>query len=415
MSESERTAETAHCRWDMKAWFWVLLCAAGIYGVAPLARGIQEYIYATLGSAFFTYFVLTAIVSTVAFVLYLFIYKLEIRGPGRYLWIAASAGLYVYFTFQLREHPEEAVHLLEYALLSLLVFRALSRTVQDKTIYVSCLLMVALFGLLDESIQWLLPSRVWDYKDVAVNVLGGALSILALGKGVKPRIIGSPVQRHSLTILAALVSVNLLSFGLCLSNTPDAVNKYAAIIKPLSWLKQEEPMTEYGYKHWLPDNGVVFSRMTLQELKTNDAAGWTVNEDQLSEGLSRGERLDTLKKVYTPYTNRFLYEFLVHVIRRDRELHDFTKTKDPETRLTAFKENQIVENYFSNTLIQSGLAWTGREFAIIGDTTSMAGEDYSSKTGKLITSFTLREVWYFIVIFLGVMWGVVGMFKRRLS
>jgi VanZ family protein len=45
-----------------------------------------------------------------------------------------------------------------------------------RTIVISSIL-VFIIGLVDEFIQWLLPNRVGDLRDVAMNTIGGLLGI----------------------------------------------------------------------------------------------------------------------------------------------------------------------------------------------------------------------------------------------
>lgn len=177
--------------------------------------------------------------------LYFLIFRLKVKNFSQYFWLIASSGLYVYFTLQLKEHPEEAVHFLEYGLLSFFIFRALSQRIRDWTIYIITILFVSLVGITDEFIQWLLPSRFWSYKDVGINALAAGIFMLVIWQGIKPKIISSPVQKISLKMLCGIISLNLLFLGLCLSNTPETVNNYTSIFESLSWLQNEEPMTDF--------------------------------------------------------------------------------------------------------------------------------------------------------------------------
>jgi len=189
--------------------------------------------------------VLFVIISGLTASLYFLIFRLKVKNFTQYFWLIASGGLYVYFTLQLKEHPEEAIHFLEYGLLSFFIFKALSHRIRDWTIYIITILFVSLVGITDEFIQWLLPSRVWDYRDAGINALAAGIFMLLVWQGIKPKIISSPVQKISLKMLCGIISLNLLFLGLCLSNTPETVNNYTSIFESLSWLRDEEPMTEF--------------------------------------------------------------------------------------------------------------------------------------------------------------------------
>ena len=73
----------------------------------------------------------------------------------------------------------ERIHFIEYAVLGLLISRAVNvRTLQE--IIATCCL-ITLIGVADEIIQWFLPNRVGDMRDVTMNSFGG-LSGLWLGQ-----------------------------------------------------------------------------------------------------------------------------------------------------------------------------------------------------------------------------------------
>jgi len=73
----------------------------------------------------------------------------------------------------------ERIHFVEYAVLGLLISRAVNVRTLHGIIYSGCL--VTLIGAVDEIIQWFLPNRVGDMRDVIMNSVGG-LSGLWLGR-----------------------------------------------------------------------------------------------------------------------------------------------------------------------------------------------------------------------------------------
>ncbi|RJQ50085.1 MAG: VanZ family protein [Nitrospiraceae bacterium] len=234
-------------RRELRQWIWVLLCALAIFSTVPAARGVQKFVYASAGKDFFTYLVLSVIIAGLAVILYFFIFRLKVKNISQYLWALAGSGLYVYFTTRLRKHPEEAVHLLEYGLLSFFLFKALTCRIRDWTVYITTLLIVSFVGTMEEFVQWVTPGRVWDFKDVGTNILGGSIAQLIIWKGIRPDSIGGPLKKASVKIFSVILTVDLILTGLCLSNTPDAVTRYTAIFKSLSWLRAEEPMSEFGH------------------------------------------------------------------------------------------------------------------------------------------------------------------------
>ena len=73
----------------------------------------------------------------------------------------------------------ERIHFIQYAVLGLLISRAVNVSNLSGIIYTGCL--VTLIGAVDEIIQWFLPNRVGDMRDVIMNSVGG-LSGLWLGR-----------------------------------------------------------------------------------------------------------------------------------------------------------------------------------------------------------------------------------------
>ncbi len=323
-------------KWDRTSWLWVFLCAAGIFATIPLARSIQEFISNTVGQEFFTYIVFFIVFSISAAILYLFIFKLKAIKTSQYIWLFICAGLYIYFTIQLRKYPEEAIHLIEYGLLSYVVFNALGHRIRDWTIYITTVLFVLFFGMADEFIQWMMPKRYWGLNDVWTNTLAGLIFILGMWKAIVPDKICRQVEINSIRMLAGMMTINLIFLGLCLSNTPDSVKRYTSAFSSLSWLGNEEPMTEYGYEHKDPEIGNFSSRLTLEELKKVDTTGGNIYENKLPEDISPESVLQKSMGTYNPYTNSFLYEFRIHVSRRDDEYKEFKETGNMESKLKAF-------------------------------------------------------------------------------
>ncbi|MBI5676331.1 MAG: VanZ family protein [Nitrospirae bacterium] len=406
-------------RWNLKNWLWVLLCSAGIFATVPLARDLQIFVYNTAGKELFTYIVVSIVVIGLAVLLYSFIFRLKVKKVSQYIWLILCAGLYLYFTLKLKTYPEEAVHFLEYGLLSYFFFRTLSQKIRDITVYITAALFVLLVGILDESFQWVIPQRFWDYKDIGLNFLAGGILLLGIWKGIEPEAICKPVRKKSVTILTGILMINIAMIGLCLSNTPASVNRYAGTIGFLSWLQNEEPMTEYGYRYKDSEIGILYSRFTLEELRRIDLINGELFGKILPENSDNELKFKDFIKVYNQQTNPFLYELAVHLSRRDSKFKDISEEDSlyskPELANTSFRENLIAEKYFSNTLRHSELAWPDQTVKELKEAASSWKEDYISNAGKIITSFSLSAAWTAIVAALVLIWIAGWFWKRRLD
>lgn len=330
------------------AWFWVALCAVAIFLVVPLARAIQNFVAERWGRSLFGYFVLTATAIAFVSLLYVLIFRLKIRSPSQYIWLSLVAGLYIYFTLKLWRSPEEAVHFLEYGLLGYFLFRALSYSIKDKSIYLVGFLLGALVGIIDEVLQWMVPNRYWDFRDVGLNALAAGLIQVAIWKGIRPPLIGQKIGLRSIRRVSLLIAVCIVLLGLCASNTPQRVAFYAGRMPILSFLLEEEPMYEFSLRHKDSAIGVFYSRLTLDELRKTDGE----MADHYGQILKEWKEKDygQFLRHHTPLLHPFLYEMRVHLFRRDR-------AEEQRLFFIAFKENLILEKYFVQTLLKSSYAW----------------------------------------------------------
>lgn len=77
--------------------------------------------------------------------------------------------------------PIERLHVMEYAVLSVLLYRAFRTRRRVGYSLVIAFLITSLVGASDEGIQYLLPNRVFGIHDALFNVAGGAAGLLYYG------------------------------------------------------------------------------------------------------------------------------------------------------------------------------------------------------------------------------------------
>ena len=252
------------------AWLWVFLCTLAIFLIVPVARTITSYVQTHWDISLFGYFVLSVVILVFLICMYLLWHRLEIRALSNYIWLASISLVYVYFTLKLWRRPEEAIHFLEYGLLGYFLFRALRHHIEDQTIYLAAFLIGVTVGILDEVLQWIIPFRYWDLRDISLNTLAVGLCQIAIWKGLRPKLPSIRVEPRSVKIISWLLAANLILLGLCLSNTPQRVKSYTRLLPFLSFLQKEEAMSEFKFRHEDPEIGVFFSRLTIEELATTD-------------------------------------------------------------------------------------------------------------------------------------------------
>ena len=327
--------------------------------------------------------------------LYFLIFKLNIRSLSNYIWLFIVAGLYTYFTLKLQKAPAEAIHFLEYALLGFFLFRALSHHVRDKTIYLTATLFALLIGTFDEILQWIIPQRMWDFRDVGLNALSGGLFQLGIWNVVQPKIISDKFSARSLKIFSSIFVVCLVILGICVSNTPNRVVSYTKHIPWLSFLQKEQPMSEFGYKLKDPEIGVFYSRLSPQRLRKTDKQDGREYAQILNESVDKNYQ--HFIKEYSPSTHPFMHELRVHIFRRDEYFKKAKNTSDPgkkkEFFFIAYKENLILKKYFTQSIEKSVYQWSKNKITESEILIDKSKSYKSPVSASLFTAFSEKTVW----------------------
>ncbi len=152
----------------------VISYVALIYLTLPIMRPVLNFLKAHLGSRFdlLTDIVLIAVMAGLS----LMLIKSKISWKQ---WILALIVFCLYgYGLNILKIPEERIHLLEYGLLSFLVFRVYPA---EWSFLFSCwqtFLIVSFIGTLDEIIQYLIPNRVGDVRDIMLNIVSGLLGLI---------------------------------------------------------------------------------------------------------------------------------------------------------------------------------------------------------------------------------------------
>jgi hypothetical protein len=167
---------------ERRLWLWTLAVVVAIYATLGLARTLSGILRER--DLLDASFVLGMLLFGAAIVMQ----GLKRRPGGVEIGVALGvAGVYL-MVFLRMAIPEERSHLIEYSVVALLIYEALSeRQSNGRRVPAPAALAVAvtaLLGLLDEGIQATLPKRVFDLRDVGFNALAGLMAmaaILALG------------------------------------------------------------------------------------------------------------------------------------------------------------------------------------------------------------------------------------------
>ncbi len=345
----------------VRKWIPLLVWVLVIYTTIPFVRRFRDWYVAHWDPALINWLVAGVILAAAAVALLVLVRQPNRPSIGSVVSVAGVTVVLVLWTLSLRRSPEESVHILEYGVLAIFVHRALRPSMQNTLVFVAGALIGCLVGTVDEIIQWLSPSRYWDWRDLVLNGGAGALVQLMLSRiGPRPpRLCDS----GSMRIVLRLASAQLVLVMLCLANTPARVARYAPFLPQSGHLTSSlNPMAEYGRRHVVPGIGIFNSRFGLEALRHEDDTRSIEVAGLIDENRhAYGRFLDTWPVDRDPFT----YEARVHLFARDRNLgkaraQGFEGGAAVEQMTIAWHENRLMETFFGSTLEASSYRWNPR-------------------------------------------------------
>jgi len=161
-------------RGESAGWALFTLCLGAIYASLPFARGIvialrgQHLLGAAVTALFF---------AAAASLVYYLVFDVRLSDRVAFLALVLLAAAVGSLVLGLRV-PEERIHFLEYGGLALLARHALSYRFRPAAQYAVALGLAAVAGWGDELLQGVLPERVYDLRDVAINAVAAFLALL---------------------------------------------------------------------------------------------------------------------------------------------------------------------------------------------------------------------------------------------
>lgn len=401
------------------SWTAAVLWSLLIFALVPVARAIQTFVAEVSGPEIYTFAVIAMVVLGAAAMTVYQVRRTRIERAGL-LWLLLVAAVYVLYTIFLRGAKIEALHFILYGVLGLLLYRALTHRVRDLGIYFAAAILGAIVGTLDEALQWVTPKRWWGLQDIWIDFVGAALMQVAIAMGLRPTIISRRLSAASIRLVSRLAAVALLLLGVSALNTPPRIAWYSSQIPVLAFLQTNESvMLEYGYRYEDPETGVFRSRLRLEDLRRADHERAEEGGRILAQYKDR-ERYGEFLELYTPVSDPFLHEARVHLFRRDRFLERAegigeteADTRAPpehedefqEQMTVAYRENQILERYFTGVLRESGLAWSAETLARVQAEVLPDYEYDSWVSRKVITGISEGQV---LLLFVAAIVGVLA-------
>lgn len=386
---------------EYQAWALAAGWSGVIFVTIPFVRAAVTYVEQNWGGDLFSYLVTACVILASAAAVALLL-KRGRKSVTGYAWLLGIAGIVIYLTLYLRAGSAvEAVHFLQYGMLSLLLFRAFAHRVNDYSIYAAVTISGGVIGMVDETIQWLTPQRYFDVGDIWLNAMAVALVQAALAAGIRPRRISGWPGGGGLRRLCRLAAVAVAYLGLCHINTPDRV----------AWLSERLPlpdaivdeigiMVEYGHLHGDAETAVFRSRLTKEDLR-QAARERPEAGARLPSRFEDSEQYIEFLMTHTPLNDPFMHEAGVHLYSRDYNLERAREETDGEKRrrrfTSAYWENRILEETFAELLRLSGARWPeGLEAEVKGKIDG--GRVFESRVSHyLITAFNREQAfWSFL-------------------
>jgi len=163
---------------ERRLWIWTLVVLVAIFSTLGLARTLAV----TLGDSGFGagLFIVACLLVLATIVTQ----GLTTRPSGVEIGVALGVAAAYLLVFVRMTIPTERTHLVEYGVVAVLIYEALAeRASQGRRVPVPALLavlMTSLIGVLDECVQAILPSRVFDRIDILFNILAAVMAIAAM-------------------------------------------------------------------------------------------------------------------------------------------------------------------------------------------------------------------------------------------
>ncbi|GAB4333106.1 MAG: hypothetical protein Kow0099_04950 [Candidatus Abyssubacteria bacterium] len=160
----------------LRAWAPVFLMMVFILVSLPLTPSFWRAGRRHLGQGFDALGYVVFLLIGLVVVVYLVRRRREF-GVLRYSALALLTLVYVYLLHRSR-FPAERLHLMEYGFLAYLCWRAFRVDFTTVTSYALGFVLSSAFGLVDELVQYVLPNRYFELRDVATNIIASALGLM---------------------------------------------------------------------------------------------------------------------------------------------------------------------------------------------------------------------------------------------
>jgi VanZ family protein len=163
----------------LRAWLGVGLTMSAILLTLPMTPFLWEKALSIFGKE------INNIGYIVSFFLLFLLIMFMLRhwkryGPLRFASLAVLGFVYGYVLRYQCKFPAERLHLVEYGFLAFLMYYAFSFDFSQRVSLLFAFLLSSGFGLFDEFIQYILPNRKCELRDIMTNVIASILGVLVI-------------------------------------------------------------------------------------------------------------------------------------------------------------------------------------------------------------------------------------------
>jgi fumarate reductase subunit D len=255
--------------------------------------------------------VLAAIVlGTAGFALAIAVYRIRDRRAERYGWLAAAVVIAVGYALASRsgvadQDAAERFHFIEYGLVAVLFYKAW-RPADDGSILIMPVLAGFAVGTIEEWLQWFVPGRVGELRDVLLNLIAVGCGVLfSLGLDPPPRLSFAlrASSRPRVGALAAFAIVVLAVFFQSVHLGHDVVDKDAGVFRSRYSASELAAVSADRVQKWRTDPPLTTRRLSREDQYLSEGiAHVRRRNERWAEGNLHAARQENLilEKYYAP-------------------------------------------------------------------------------------------------------------------
>lgn len=275
----------------------------------------------------------------------------------------------------------ERVHFLQYGIVVFLFFYSIKEYFPDLNAYLLTFSFSFALSILDEGIQWWVPSRTGEFRDIVINVIAILLSLTCIAFLWKPQSIENSFSRKGLSPLILL----LIFVGAALTLFIDIV--------------------QIGYLIEDPVVGTFKSRYTAEDLQEKRNTLSYDPQDQIEPLM----RVPNREKTETRGPSLLEMWKKEDFYRSEAEFHVGARNRlfARKDYFEAMKENQIIEKYYRPLVENSPVRWSADDIKRVNgliESQEQFRQNYTSSIHKhLWVQIPRVLVWSLFLLFSCVM------------